>query len=65
MKKNKEDMINTLGQNLYSITEVSSLLGIRRETLSEYAKRVKIEGRRINRVKYFTEEEIKTILRLK
>ena len=55
-------MINQFGIKLYSATEVSSLLGISRESLLLYSKRVGIQDRRISRVRYYTEEEIRQIL---
>ena len=55
-------MIETLGQKLYTATEVSLLLGVSRETLGLYAKRAGIPDRRIKRVRYYTEEEIRGVL---
>ena len=57
-------MINQLGIKLYSATEVSSLLGISRETLLHYSKRAGVQDRRISRVRYYTEEEIRKILQV-
>ena len=44
-------MINQLGIKLYSATEVSSLLGISRETLLHYSKRAGVQDRRESRVR--------------
>ncbi len=57
-------MIETLGQRLYSASEVAVLLGVSRETLGLYAKKAEIKDRRIQRVRYYTEEEIRRILQL-
>ena len=54
----------SLGVNLYSATEVSELIGVSRETLGLYAKRAGIPDRRIQRVRYYTEEEIRQILQI-
>lgn len=55
---------SNLGVNLYTATEVSHLLGVTRETLGLYAKRAGIADRRIQRVRYYTEEEIRKILQI-
>jgi DNA-binding transcriptional MerR regulator len=55
-------MIKTGGLNLYTATEVSEILGVTKETLGLYAKSAEIEDRRICRVRYYTEEEIRRIL---
>lgn len=55
---------STLGVNLYSATEVSDLIGVSRETLGLYAKKAEIPDRRIQRVRYYTEEEIRQILQI-
>ena len=52
-------MINQFGIKLYSATEVSSLLGISREALLLYSKRAGIQDRRVSRVRYYTEDEIR------
>lgn len=57
-------MINQLGIKLYSATEVSSLLGISRETLLHYSKRAGVQDRRVSRVRYYTEDEIRKILQV-
>ena len=55
-------MIQTGGQKLFTATEVSLLLGVSRETLGLYAKEEEIPDRRILRVRYYTEEEIRKVL---
>ena len=55
-------MIRTDGKNLYTATEVSLLLGVTRETLGLYAKKAEIQDRRIQRVRYYTEGEIRRVL---
>lgn len=57
-------MIETLGQKLYSATEVSLLLGVSRETLGLYAQKAGVPKRILRRVRYYTEEEIRTILQI-
>lgn len=57
-------MINQFGIKLYSATEVSSLLGISREALLLYSKRAGIQDRRVSRVRYYTEDEIRKILQV-
>jgi len=57
-------MIQSLGVNLYTATEVSDLIGVTRETLGLYAKRARVPDRRIQRVRYYTEEEIRQILQI-
>jgi len=57
-------MIVSLGVKLYSATEVATLIGVTRETLGLYAKKAGIADRRISRVRYYTEEEIKQVLGL-
>lgn len=57
-------MIQSLGVNLYTATEVSELIGVTRETLGTYAKRAEIKDRRIRRVRYYTEEEIRQLLQI-
>lgn len=57
-------MVTTLGVNLYSSREVADLIGITIETLGSYAKRAGIRDRRIQRVRYYTEEEIRQILQI-
>jgi len=55
-------MIQTGGQKLFTATEVSLLLGVTRETLGLYAKEAEIPDRRILRVRYYTEGEIRKVL---
>lgn len=55
-------MIEAKGNKLYTATEVSLLLGVTRETLGLYAKEAGIQDRRIVRVRYYTEEEIRRVL---
>lgn len=55
-------MIEALGLKLYSADEVASLLGVGRETLSKYSQIAGVEKRLLNRVRYYTEEDIKKIL---
>lgn len=55
-------MIIAGGQKLYTATEVSLLLGVTRETLGLYAKESGIPDRRIMRVRYYTEGEIRKVL---
>lgn len=57
-------MIESLGVKLYTATEVAGLIGISRDTLSDYAKRADIPVRRIQKVRYYTEEEIRQILQI-
>ena len=57
-------MINQFGIKLYSATEVSSLLGISREALLLYSNRAGIQDRRVSRVRYYTEDEIRKILQV-
>lgn len=57
-------MIEALGQRLYSATEVSKLIGVTRETLGLYAKRAGVPKRIIQRVRYYTEEEIRQVLQI-
>lgn len=57
-------MIETLGQKLYTATEVSLYIGVSRKTLGTYAKTAGIPDRRIQRVRYYTEEDIRTILQI-
>ena len=57
-------MIETLGQKLYTATEVSVYLGVCRETLSNYARKAGLPKRVIQRVRYYTEEEIRTLLQI-
>lgn len=55
-------MIVSGDTKLFTATEVSLLLGVTRETLGLYAKEAKIPDRRIVRVRYYTEEEIRRVL---
>jgi len=57
-------MIETFGQKLYTATEVSLLIGVTRETLGLYAKKAGVPKRIIRRVRYYTEEEIQTLLQI-
>lgn len=54
----------TLGVNLYTATEVSEIIGVSRETLGLYAKKAGIPDRRFQRVRYYTEEEIRQVLQI-
>lgn len=55
-------MIVSGDTKLFTATEVSLLLGVTRETLGLYAREAKIPDRRIVRVRYYTEEEIRRVL---
>ena len=57
-------MIETFGQKLYTTTEGSLLIGVTRETLGLYAKKAGVPKRIIRRVRYYTEEEIQTLLQI-
>ena len=57
-------MIETFGQKLYTATEVSLLLGVSRETLGIYARKAGVPKRILQRVRYYTEEEIRTLLQI-
>lgn len=57
-------MIEALGQKLYTATEVAVLLGVTRETLGRYAKRAGVPKRVLQRVRYYTEEEIRSLLQI-
>lgn len=57
-------MIEALGEKLYTATEVSILLGVSRETLGLYAKKAGVPKRILQRVRYYTEEEIRTLLQI-
>lgn len=57
-------MIQSLGVTLYTATEVAELIGVSRETLGLYAKKAGVPDRRIQRVRYYTEEEIRQILQI-
>jgi DNA-binding transcriptional MerR regulator len=57
-------MITIGGENLYTATEVAKLFGVTNETIGLYAKKAGIVARRISRVKYYTEEEIKGLLQI-
>lgn len=57
-------MIETFGQKLYSANEVSVLLGITRETLNTYSKKSGVPKRIIQRVRYYSEEEIRSLLQI-
>lgn len=57
-------MIQSLGVTLYTATEVARIIGITRETLGLYAKRAGIPDRRIKRIRYYTEEEIRQVLQI-
>ena len=57
-------MIETFGQKLYTATEVSLLIGVSRETLGIYARKAGVPKRIIQRVRYDTEEEIRTLLQI-
>ena len=57
-------MIETFGQKLYTATEVSLLLGVSRETLGIYARKAGVPKRILQRGRYYTEEEIRTLLQI-
>lgn len=57
-------MIELLGSKLYSTSDLANLLGVQVGTISYYAKKSKVEGRRISRSKYYTEDDIKRMLLL-
>lgn len=57
-------MIEALGEKLYSATEVALLLGVSRETLGIYAKKAGVPKRILQRVRYYTEGEIRTLLQI-
>lgn len=57
-------MIQYLGTTFYSATEVAKLLGVSRETLGNYSKKALLKDRRIQRVRYYTEDEIRQILQV-
>ena len=52
-------MIETFGQKLYTATEVSLLIGVSRETLGIYARKAGVPKRIIQRVRYYSEEDLK------
>ncbi len=57
-------MIETLGQKLFSSQEVSVYLGVCKTTLGSYAKKAGIPRRFIHGVRYYTEEDIRTLLQI-
>lgn len=57
-------MIDTFGKRLYTATEVSLLIGVSRETLGIYARKAGVPKRIIQRVRYYTEEEIRSLLQI-
>lgn len=57
-------MIETMGVKLYTATEVARLIGVSRETLGLYAQRAGVAKRIIQRVRYYTEPEIREILQI-
>lgn len=57
-------MIEAMGLRLYTATEVARLIGVSRETLGQYAQRAGVAKRIIQRVRYYTEEEIREILQI-
>ena len=57
-------MIETLGQKLYTSREVSVYLGVCLSTLANYAKKAGIPRRFIQGQRYYTEEEIRTLLKI-
>ena len=57
-------MIETLGEKLYTATEVAILLGVSRKTLGLYAQRAGLSKRILQRVRYYTEEDIRSILQI-
>ncbi|OPZ63111.1 MAG: hypothetical protein BWY86_00040 [Candidatus Aminicenantes bacterium ADurb.Bin508] len=57
-------MIDTFGKRLYTATEVSLFIGVSRETLGIYARKAGVPKRIIQRVRYYTEEEIRSLLQI-
>ena len=57
-------MIETLGEKLYTSREVSVYLGVCLSTLANYAKKAGIPRRFIQGTRYYTEEEIRTLLKI-
>lgn len=57
-------MIETSGEKLYSGTEVCLLLGVSGETLRMYTKKSGVPKRIIQRVRYYTEEDIRSLLQI-
>lgn len=55
-------MRTVLGVNLYDKEEVGTLLGVGIASVTKYAQKAKVYGRIIERRKYYTEEEIRSIL---
>ena len=57
-------MIEALGQRLYSSQEICLLLGVCRDTLVTYARRAKLPRRIIQRVRYYSEADLRKILQI-
>lgn len=57
-------MIETLGQKLYTSREVSVYLGVCLSTLANYSKKAGIPRRFIHGVRYYTEGEIRSLLKI-
>ena len=57
-------MIETLGEKLYTSREVSVYLGVCLSTLANYAKKAGIPRRFIQGQRYYTEEDIRTLLQI-
>lgn len=57
-------MIETLGEKLYTSREVSVYLGVCLSTLANYAKKAGIPRRFIQGQRYYTEEEIRSLLKI-
>lgn len=57
-------MIETLGEKLYTSKEVSVYLGVCTTTLGTYAKKAGIPRRFIHGTRYYTEEEIRSLLKI-
>ena len=57
-------MIETLRKKLYTSKEVSVYLGVCPSTLGTYAKKAEIPRRFIHGVRYYTEEEIRSLLQI-
>ena len=57
-------MIEALGQKLYSSQEICLLLGVGKDTLVSYARRAKLPRRIIQRVRYYTEADLRKMLQI-
>lgn len=54
--------MDILGVKYYSIDEVAEMLAVTRRTMMNYISNGTIVGKKIGRLWYFTEEDIKTYL---